>query len=285
MGSPAGHRELCIAIGTAWRVALFVGATVGLAGCESDPYRPTSNSILDYLSGPSPKLAAEMATDPYDADRRYRGTVLLAGATFAGEEVYMNLFRSYTNDKDSAVRGAAARAIANHGSPEDATYLITLLNDEDVIVRREAARGLQRLHNPAAIEALIKKISTTQKADGGLVLEDDSLVRAEAAMALGQYASTAVIEALIASLDDPELAVNRGSLSALRTLTGQDLGYSRTSWTLWLRGQRTPFLGQAVFVYPAYQRDSHWYEHVPFVRKPTMETPGVPAGYPMPGSS
>jgi HEAT repeat protein len=264
---------------------LLALGTMGLAACEADPYRPRSDSLLDYLRGPSPTLAAEMATDPYDADRRYRGTILLAGASFAGEDVYMRLFRSYTTDKDSAVRGAAARAVANHGTPEDASYLIALLDDEDVIVRREAARGLQRLHNPASIEPLISTLSMNSGLESGAAPEDDTQVRAEAALALGQYASTAVIEALIASLDDPQLAVNRNSLSALRTLTGQDLGYSRTAWTLWVREQRAPLLGQAVFIYPGYQRQLKWYEHLPFVSKPHLESSGIPAGFPLPGST
>lgn len=260
-------------------------SAAGLCACESDPYRPRSDSLIDYLRGPSPQFAAQMAADKYDADRRYRGTVLLAGAYFAGEKVYMDLFRKYTTDPDSAVRGAAARAIANRGTPDDATYLIALLKDEDVIVRREAARGLQRLYNPDAVAPLIVKLGNASGEGITRLAEDDPQVRADAAVALGQYAQASVIEALVTSLDDPQLAVNRASLSSLRTLTGQDLGYSRTAWTLWLRGEQEPLLGQAVFVYPAYKRRLHWYEHLPFVRTPPMETPGIPVGFPMPGSS
>lgn len=256
-----------------------------LQGCESDPYRPTSNSILDYLAGPSPRFAAQMATDKYDADRRYRGTIMLAGATFAGEPVYMDLFRKYTTDPDSAVRGAAARAIAMHGAPEDATYIIALLKDDDVIVRREAARGLQRLYNVAAVSPLIETLGASVGSESAKRTESDPQVRAEAAMALGQYALSSVLEALVTSLDDPQLAVNRASLASLKTLTGQDLGYSRTAWTLWLREQREPLLGRAVFMYPAYRRDLKWYEHIPFVHPPQMETSGIPIGFPMPGRS
>lgn len=254
-----------------------------IVGCKSDPYRPPAESILDYLAGPSPLYAAQLATDAYDADKRYRGTLLLAGASFAKEEVYLELFRAYTKDEDSAVRGAAARALANLGGADDAKYLIPLLDDEDPIVRREAARGLQRLHNPDAIAPLIAKI--TPKGDVGIVLEDDAQVRAEAALALGQYATPMVIEALITSLDDPQLAVNRGSLASLRTLTGQDLGYSRTEWTLWLREQAAPMQGQSVFVFPGYQRPRLWIEYIPFVPKAPFEPSGVPVGYPLPGKS
>jgi HEAT repeats/PBS lyase HEAT-like repeat len=253
-----------------------------MAGCEADPYRPKSDSILDYLQGPTPQYAAEMAVDKYDADRRYRGTVLLASASFAGEKVYMELFRSYTRDEDAAVRGAAARAIGNHGTPEDATYLISMLDDENEIVRREAARGLQRLHNPGAIDPLKRKLDTAREAGLGSKPEDDAQVRAEAALALGQYGKVDVIEVLIASLDDPQLAVNRSSLASLRTLTGQDLGFSRAAWTLWMDEQKSPLLGRAVFVYRGYQRRLKWYEYIPFVRKPQFESAGVPAGYPLP---
>lgn len=261
----------------------FVLAASTMSGCKNDPYRPPSDSIIDYLAGPSPLYAAQLATDAYDADKRYRGTLLLAGASFAKEEVYLELFRAYTKDEDSAVRGAAARALANLGTAEDATHLITLLHDEDPIVRREAARGLQRLHNASAVATLIAKI--TPQGEAGVLLEEDAQVRAEAAVALGQYATPAVVEALIASLDDPQLAVNRGSLSSLRTLTGQDLGYSRTAWTLWLREQAAPLQGQSVFVFPGYQRPQLWIEYIPFVPKAPYEPSGVPTGYPLPGKT
>lgn len=269
---------------TALCVVALGSSCVSLCGCAADPYRPQTDSILDFLQGPSPEFVAQMAIDPYDADRRYRGTVLLAGATFAGEEKYMNLFRLYTKDEDSAVRGAAARAVANHGTPEDATYLIPLLDDPDEIVRREAARGLQRLHNTAAIPHLIRKLSTVPQPGSDAKPEDDTQVRADAALALGQYASTTVVEALVTALDDPQLAVNRSTLESLRTLTGQDLGYSRTEWTRWLRSQdQSPTIAQGVFVYPGYERDLKWYEWVPFVPKPRLEKPGVPTGFSLAG--
>ena len=265
--------------------SLMLVLSLSSAGCEVDPYRPRTDSVLDYLRGPSPQYAAEMAVDPYDADRRYRGTILLASASFAGEKVYMDLFRKYTADQDSAVRSAAARALANHGEPDDAAFLIPLLNDEDEIVRREAARGLQRLHHPPAIPALIDKLRTTPQQGTEFPPEDDTQVRAEAALALGQYANPAVIEALIAALDDPQLAVNRSALMSLRTLTGQDLGYSQTEWTLWKReNQARVLLGQAVFIYPGYQRSLRWFENIPFYPKPQFEPSGVPVGFPLPGA-
>lgn len=264
--------------------ALVVLLASALGGCAADPYRPQTDSLLDFLQGPSPQFVAQMATDPYDADRRYRGTVLLAGAVFAGEEKYMALFRLYTKDEDSAVRGAAARAVANHGTPEDATYIIPLLDDPDEMVRREAARGLQRLHNPAAIPHLIRKLSTTALSESDSRPEDDTQVRADAALALGQYASPTVVEALVTALDDPQLAVNRSTLESLRILTGQDLGYSRTEWTRWLRGQDvSPTTAQGVFIYPGYQRRLKWYEWIPFVPKPRLEEPGVPTGFTLAG--
>ena len=72
---------------------------------------------------------------------------------------------------------------------------------------------------------------------------------------------------------------------SLRTLTGQDLGYSRTTWTLWLREQASPLQGQSVFIYPGYQRPPQWIEFIPFVPKAPFEPSGVPVGYPLPGKS
>ncbi|MBM4107930.1 MAG: HEAT repeat domain-containing protein [Phycisphaerae bacterium] len=250
---------------------------VFLAGCASDRMRPGAESIFAMFAPPTPEEAARMATDEYDADLRFRGTRLLSTAPFAGEAPYIALFVDNADDPDAGVRAVALRALANHGRPEHARILVTALGDSDRLVRWEAARGLQRLHSPAAVEPLLALLKEDE--------ELDASVRTEAATALGQYAEPRVVEALIAALGDPHLAVNGATQASLRTLTGQDLGGDARAWLDWYRGAGgAAFAGRSVFTYPAFSRKKRWYERLPFVPPPPNEPSLTPAGLPPPGA-
>ena len=256
-------------------VVLTLAAAAALAGCEAPDLglQKGANSVFSAFSGPSPSEAATLALDRYSANNRYKGTLLLSTASFAGEPVYMALFRDNIDDEDPGVRAVSARAVARHGSPEDAALLIERLADSDVSVRIEAARGLQRLHNPAAVKPLVDAINMEK--------EPEALVRFEAASALGQYPEPIVVEQLIASLADPNLSVNRNSLASLRTLTGQDLGFDQKAWFEWYKATDAPFAARGGFVYPVFSRDKRWWEYIPFVPPPPNEPASVPAGSPV----
>lgn len=247
---------------------------VSISGCDAPDLglQKGSNSVFSAFSGPTPTEAADLALDQYNANNRYRGTLLLSSATFAGEPVYMALFRDNIDDADPGVRAVSARAVARHGTPGDAELLIGLLQDADTSVRIEAARGLQRIHNPAAVPALLNALDMTK--------EPEAQVRFEAASALGQYPQTIVLEQLIAAFDDPNLAVNRNTLSSLRTLTGQDFGFEQRAWLEWYKATETPFVARSGYMYPVFNRDKNWWEYIPFVPQPPNEPASVPAGMP-----
>lgn len=251
----------------------FIAALTLQTGCELSELRPGAQSIMELSAPPSPQEAAQWAIDPYDPNNRYRGTLLLANAPFAGEEVYLRLFEDNIDDADPGVRAAACRALANHGNASHMPLLTGALSDAEVGVRFEAARGLQRVYAPEAIDPLIKSLSPAT--------EPEYAVRAEVACALGQYREARVAEALIASLDDPHLAVNRATLDSLRVLTGQDLGYERRDWVVWFNESPTPFAAGGVYVYPVFSRSKFWYEHLPFIPPPPNEVAGTPAGMPV----
>ncbi|MCC6677621.1 MAG: HEAT repeat domain-containing protein [Phycisphaerales bacterium] len=252
---------------------ILFSVCAGLMGCSDDLPRGAT-SILQVFAQPTPAQAAEWAIDKYDADKRYRGTLILANQPFGGEPVYMELYLDNIKDPDASVRGAATRAIANHGRPDQVPLLVERLKDEDRLVRQEAARGLQRLHNPVAINPLIAAIDENK--------ETDVDVRAEAAHALGQYADNKVVQALIAALNDSNLAVNRNTLLSLRTLTGQDFGYDRRAWIDWYDSTKDTFAARGVYTYPAFHRDKNLSEYIPFVPPPPNEPTAVPVGLPGP---
>lgn len=262
---------------------MIAGAAALMLGCDASQQRAISenNSIFAAFQPPSPVQAAIWMNDPYDADKRYRGTNLLANAPFGGEDVYVKAYRIKLGappadgvDDDPGVRGVAARALAMHGEPGDADLILPLLKEPDRRVRLEAVRALQRIHNPKAVEPLMAL--TSQRT------EEDVDVRAEACVALGQYAERRVMNVLIAALNDDSLVVQRSASQSLSTLTGQDLGDDPAAWVRFSDSTQTPFVGRRAFVPPFFARDKYWFEHIPFVPPPPNERPAPPIGMDQP---
>ena len=257
------------------------------AGCDTldgvfSGIEPGSEGILqDLFKEPTPTEAVEMSVDQYDADQRYRGTNLLANAPFAGEPVYIDLFIANASDEDPAVRSAAVRGLANHGGPEHAPLLAERLRDPDRLVRIEAARALQRIHNPSVVETLLTAVKEGElDADA----EPDAQVRAQAADALGQYAENRVVRALISTLTDSNFLVISRARQSLRTLTGQDFGFDTKAWTAWEGDTKDLFAAQSVYRFPGYERERNFVEYFPFVPQPPNQQGSVPIGMPPPGT-
>lgn len=265
---------------------LLAAGGCGVAQMAAPGMKPTSartqdpnqrDGLLSMFAPPSPQVAAAWATDPYDPDLRYRGTLLLAGASWGGEPLYLRLYEQHAADAEPNVRVAAMRALGNHGSPEHAEFLVRGLGDPEPRVRAEAARGLQRIHAPeAAIDPLVRAVREDQ--------ESAASVRAEAATALGQYAAGRSVQALIAALSDPSLAVNHAALTSLRTLTGHDYGYDRRAWGAWAgeRGEQM-FAGRGQYLYPVFNRRRKLHEYLPMFPPPPNEQTALPAGTPVGG--
>jgi hypothetical protein len=263
---------------------LPVVAALALAGCNAN-LKPGAESIFEAVQvGPTPGELAAMAVDPYDANNRCVGTLGLAGESWASAPVYIKLFEDNLRDPDPSVRAAAARGLGDHGEPQHAPELAAALGDRDVIVRLEAARALQRIHNPAAIDALIDASRDPDTVGPRAASEREAAVRTEAAIALAQYAAPRVLQALMTGLDDSELSVNQACRDSLRTLTGQDFGFDRTAWVDWY--ERTEqaggdlFAGRGEYRYPAFHRPTRWYEYLPLVPPPPNEASAPPAGMP-----
>ena len=251
-------------------ITATIVAGVGSAGCQS--VGADVEDAFGGLFGPSPTEAVVWTTDT-DPDLRRRGVLLLGNAVFGGEEPYVRLYRDYAvNERNPLVKAAAIRALARHGEVADARIIAAQLTDENRQVRWEAARGLQRLHEPSVVPDLLERLRDP---------DEDVQVRVAAATALGQYGSDRAFQGLVGALEAPELAVNHAAAASLRQLTGRDIGIDPTAWLRWYRdaaGDPQRLAGAGSFRYPTYQRDPGFFEQLAFWNPPVREFPGPPVG-------
>jgi hypothetical protein len=243
---------------------------IALTGCDTikQDFELFSKSIFP----PTPAEAARMMIDPYNADNRREGTVLIANSPFGGVDVYVRAYRDRLIDEpDPTVRAVAIRALARHGTPDDAVLIARELRHENDQVRREAALGLQRLHNPAVVPDLLAALRNA---------EERADVRAAAAEALGQYPQDRVFQGLIGAMDARELSVNLAAERSLATITGEALGQDAREWFRWYASSPPSerFAGQRDYLYPTYQRSPTIFERIAFWNTPRFEQPAPPAG-------
>ncbi|MEM6334686.1 MAG: HEAT repeat domain-containing protein [Planctomycetota bacterium] len=212
-------------------------------GCQSGGDGPL-DGLLDAFTPQSPRQAAADAFNVFDADRRRRAVAAINASPFGGERPYVRMYRLLATDPDATVRASAAAALGDHGSPEDTDLLIPMLGDEVGFVRWQAARALQKVHDPAAIDALIEVVDN----------DDDADARAAAVYALGQYDSPSAFDAAVSGLLDPDFAVASNAEVTLQTLTGQDLGAEPADWLAWADGRRDRlFVDRRAYGYRPYQ--------------------------------
>ncbi|GAB5496453.1 MAG: hypothetical protein Phyf2KO_15330 [Phycisphaerales bacterium] len=259
------------------KLTVLTALSLFLGGCtlmEDMGYQsnPNAKGVLDLFTRPSPAQATAWALDDTNADRRYQGTLLLANAPFAGEDLYLELFVENLQDDDPTVRSAAARGLAHHGGPAQVSQILVALRDEDELVRIEAARALQRIHSTDAVETLLNRLNGS--------IEESKDVRSACAHALGQYAQPRVLAALAASLRDQSLSVNMSALEAMRYLTGQDFGLDQRAWLDFIDEAEDPFAQQIAYVYPYFERERKWIEYVPLIPQAPNEPAAQPVGMP-----
>jgi hypothetical protein len=233
------------------------------AGCSNDNKSPL-DKVMEPFIPPSPGQVARDAFNVYDADKRRRAIDSLSAADFGGEESYVRLYRLLIDDPDATVRASAAKALGNHGNVEDALLLIRRLGDDSASVRWECAKGLQKIHNPAATAPL--QDATTK--------DEDADVRMAAAYALGQYPEIPVFSTLVAALDDREFGVRYSAAESLATLTGQDFGTDGTPWLAWSKdNQGRLFAGQKKYTWQPFVKPRGFWAKAKFWKKAPVVPP------------
>ncbi len=253
-------------------VAVLIASA--LAGC--DTFKSDFTSFTESFSPPSPVQAAEWALDPYDAENRRRGTTLLAAAPWGGSDPYIRMYRDrIATETNPQVLSISIRALSRHGFVEDARPIAEKLTYDNRSVRWEAAKGLQRIHDPGVIEPLAARVADAN---------EDLDVRMAAATALGQYATDRSFQALVLALDARELGINDAASQSLQLVTGKDFGIDRSAWLTWYRAEAAPFAGQQPFLFPTYRRRLTLSDRLVFWAPLTFEEPGPPTGLPGTGT-
>jgi len=249
-------------------------AVLFLAGCQGGSgVSFGEDSIITRLLNQPQANPAELARDPYDPDARYRGTVRLTLELLEPDDRILDIFRDNLNDEYASVRAAAARGLATHGVAADGALLASALDDPEPLVRRTAALGLQRIHEPSATDRLLDLIDP--------VREPDQNVRVEAALALGQYPKSDVVVGLVKSLrsdTEQSLAVHAAVARSLRLLTGQDYGLDFLAWQAWIDENGRWFTDQQTYTYPVFSRNRAWWEYLPWLPVPPNEESSTPVG-------
>ena len=266
----ANNAKSALAIASALFVAILLALSLStltftaltLTGCDA-----ANQDFRDifHFGIPDPPTAAAWMFHR-DPEKRRLGISLISNAPFGGEPTYLEVYRKAVTDTDALVRAAAVQALGLHGIGNDAELVAPRLEDQSQMVRWEAARALQRLHNPAVIDPLVK----------AMLHDDDGDVRMAAANALGQYKEPRVVDALLAALDDRSLSVNRNARRSLRILTGRDFGTDREKWIRWTRSTEELFKNGTQYHYPVYSRPRSWYEKYTPIGSPEFESPGKP---------
>lgn len=246
--------------------ALALAVTAGV-GCGS--VKPVREA-MPGLFAPTPREAVLGAFNLYDPDKRCSSVNLLAAAPFGGEPKYVRVYRLLMDDPDPTVRAACTNALGLHGSVADVEQLVWRLDDPAAFVRWEAAKALQKIHDPSAVKPLL------------IVLADDSDgdVRMSAATALGQYGEGRVFDALVGALEDQHYSVVLAARRSLETLTGYDFGTDGAMWLTWSKQVGgNLFEHQEVFTWRPYEKPAGMMDKVKFWKKdPEPVLPRVPTG-------
>lgn len=274
-GSPLAAGRLRRALAPSLARVALVALLALPSGC--DTIGSDFEAFTESFNPPTPAQAATWAVDTSNPENQRRGIALLASAPWGGAEAYQKLYRLYVEEQtDPLVKGFAVRALGRHGDASDAPLVVKELNSQYRPVRLEAAKALQRLHDPAAADAIWKKL---------IDQTEDSEIRTELAIALGQYPTDAVFQALIAALDHRELAVNLAALDSLQTITGKDFGLDQRAWNQWRAsvGTAQAFRTDDRFLYPTFRREKGLMDYVLFWIPLTFEEPGMPVGTPSTG--
>ncbi|HSI34475.1 MAG TPA: HEAT repeat domain-containing protein [Tepidisphaeraceae bacterium] len=199
------------------------------------------------FGGQTPARYARLMEDDQSADNRRTGVLkLVADYEFARGEPYTNRYWQVAQgDPDGLVRAAGIRALNRSRDRRVVPIAIKGLDDQNAVIRLEAAKALANIPDPTAVAVLSRHLPAQydiRGADGRPEAVTESRdVRLACADALRNYPDKDVATRLVAVLNDKDFEVAWQARQSLRLLTGRDFRYDQEKWREYLLKSATPF--------------------------------------------
>lgn len=251
--------------------AAAVPALISILGDNArlEESRRSAGVTVAFRQGLSPgRLAAEAlgdigdkrAVDPLILRLSHERRDLRRNAAYAlgllGDDRAVKPLVALAGNKgeDASLRGEAAEALGRIGHEDAIPALAGLFRDktDDWFVRWKATAGLGMMDHQEAIDTVIQALSDSHnyvrnaaahapnvrvaRAVEPLIKalsDEDYTIQIGAATALGQIRDRRAISPLIAALKDGHKNARPDVLTALRKITGQNLGEDYASWQNW----------------------------------------------------
>jgi len=144
-----------------------------------------------------------------DEAQKTRAAQVLVGKLKAGKEPV-------------ATRAVICRTLGSLRRPEARDAILAASNDDDALVRGEACRALGKVGRPEDATVLARVMT----------LDVSGECRVAAIESLGELKSSdrRITEYLVTGMEHDDPAIRVASLSALKSITGKDLGVDAVAW-------------------------------------------------------
>jgi len=178
------------------------------------------DSLFDWMGHATPGVAARRMLDPNSADNRREGTLRMTDFAYARTGATVKFYSRAADDRDYTVRAAALRALNRCRAAGYTPLFLKYLDDDEPLVRLQAADALGNIPDPAAIHALIDHMRGDVSGD----------VKIACAEALRNFKNPEVANTLVDFLDDKNFAVAWQARQSLALIAGQDFRYDKRAW-------------------------------------------------------
>ena len=152
-------------VGLITLVGLVVGVAVLYWPSHADPKSPDMHERLTAVSklvGSSDQGSLDTLGELVgDAERRVAKAAIRAIGSRADEASRLKLEQIVAKNKSGMLRGTAATELGNFEKTDYRLLTDILLKDKSPKARAGAARGLKRLHAPAALDSLVEALGDT----------------------------------------------------------------------------------------------------------------------------
>jgi hypothetical protein len=183
-------------------------------------------TFFDYIGNDNGAYAARKMENAQSPDDRREGMLRLVDFSYARAGIYLKGYAIYTREsEDFTVRAAAIRALNRSRAKGYTALFMRALNDDQALVRLEAADALSNIPDPDAVPLLVIHLGPA---------ETDADVRVACADALRNFHTAEAMHALINELDDLNFGISWQARQSLELLTGQDYRYDAKAWLNYL---------------------------------------------------